>query len=450
MKSYDLNLRKYEIIRKGENMTYTFLELAAYFILYSFLGWVLEVSIIAIKDRRFRNRGFVNLPFCMMYGVIMDLLIILWPNLTNHPAFKLVTVFVVFVTIQSMAEFATSRICRRMMLKYEDITPYNGQWMNLLVAVLFSLGLWGIMELVHPFVYMLVHIVPKMILKIFCGICGVVIILDFLLTLYIMYRNCGNQKVSEYQQKGQEYQNDLNNRIYANIWGRLEQAYPNIEEQPQAEVPYVFAKGICLDKLIWVFLVSALLGDVIETIYCRAVGGIWMSRSSVLYGPFSIVWGIGAVVLTLVLSKFAEKPDRYIFFVGALIGGVYEYGCSLFTELVLGTVFWDYSWMPFNIGGRTNLLYMGFWGILSVVWIKLIYPKMSSLIEKLPALHGKVITWILVAFMICNALISAMAMVRYTQRQEGVSAENAVESFLDVNYGDALIERVWPNMVITE
>mgnify|MGYP003301139777 CR=1 FL=1 len=106
--------------------------------------------------------------------------------------------------------------------------------------------------------------------------------------------------------------------------------------------------------------------------------------------------------------------------------------------------------MPFNIGGRTNLLYMGFWGILAVVWIKVIYPKMSDCIEKLPALQGKVITWILVAFMICNALISAMAMIRYTQRQEGIEANNVMEEFLDLHYEDALIEKVWPNMVITK
>ncbi|MBP3677236.1 MAG: putative ABC transporter permease, partial [Agathobacter sp.] len=344
----------------------------------------------------------------------------------------------------------TSGICKRMLLKYEDITPYNGQWMNLVVAVLFSIGLWTIMELVHPFTYILTRILPEIVLQIFCGIFGGVIFLDFLLTLYIMYRNRGNRKVSEYQQLQQEYQSNLNSRIYERIWNRLDKAYPNIEDEPKADEKYIFAKGICLDKIIWVFLVSALLGDFIETIYCWAVGGTWMSRSSVLYGPFSIVWGIGAVVLTIVLSRFAQKPDRYIFLIGALIGGVYEYGCSLFTEIFLGTVFWDYSWMPFNIGGRTNLLYMGFWGILSVVWIKLIYPKMSHLIEKLPALQGKVITWILVAFMICNALISAMAMVRYTQRQEGIEAQNTMEIFLDTNYEDALIEKVWPNMVITK
>lgn len=431
-------------------MTYTYLELLAYFIIYSFMGWAIEVSIIAIKDRRFRNRGFVNLPFCIMYGLMMDILIVFWPHLSHHPVFKFVVAFVVFVTIQSMAERITSRICQRMLLKYEDITPYNGQWMNLLVALLFSIGLWGIMELIHPFTYMFIHILPKMVLKISCGLFAGVIFLDFLLTIYIMYKNRGNQKVSEYQQRQQEYQSNLNGKIYDRIWTRLDKAYPNIEDEAEADDTYVFAKGICLDKIIWVFLVSALLGDFIETIYCRAVGGTWMSRSSVIYGPFSIVWGIGAVVLTIVLARFADKSDRYIFLIGALIGGVYEYACSLFTEIFLGTVFWDYSWMPFNIGGRTNLLYMGFWGILSVVWIKLIYPKMSYYIEKLPALQGKVITWVLVVFMICNALISAMAMVRYTQRLEGIQAETAMELFLDSNYEDALIEKVWPNMVITK
>jgi uncharacterized membrane protein len=106
--------------------------------------------------------------------------------------------------------------------------------------------------------------------------------------------------------------------------------------------------------------------------------------------------------------------------------------------------------MPFNIGGRTNFLYMGFWGILSVGWMKLIYPKISYFVERFPVLQGKIITWVFVTFMICNALLSVVAMVRYTQRLEDIRAENAMEVFLDANYEDALIEKVWPNMVITE
>ena len=111
-----------------------------------------------------------------------------------------------------------------------------------------------------------------------------------------------------------------------------------------------------------------------------------MSRSSVIYGTFSIVWGFGAGILTVVLQRLAGKEDRYIFLAGSVLGGVYEYLCSVFTEIFLGTTFWDYSDMPFNIGGRTNLLYCIFWGLLSVVWVKICYPTISGWIEKLPPL----------------------------------------------------------------
>ena len=109
-----------------------------------------------------------------------------------------------------------------------------------------------------------------------------------------------------------------------------------------------------------------------------------MSRSSLIYGTFSVVWGFGAALLTVMLAGLADRPDRVIFLAGALLGGFYEYMCSVFTELVFGTVFWDYSDMPLNIGGRTNVLFMIFWGILSVVWIKILYPRLSALFEKIP------------------------------------------------------------------
>ena len=197
---------------------YSFWELFTFFIVYSFAGWLIEVGIVAIKERRFRNRGFVNLPFCTMYGVMMCLLIVLWPHMVEHPFYKLVVAFAIFVVVQSFAEFLTNRICHRMVLKYEDITPYNGQWMNLLVAILFAIGLWMVTELVHPFVYFVVDWMPELVLKICCVVLGTGIFLDFMITLYIMVKNRGNQKVNAFQQREQEKQSNLNGRIYKKIW----------------------------------------------------------------------------------------------------------------------------------------------------------------------------------------------------------------------------------------
>ena len=174
-----------------------------------------------------------------------------------------------------------------------------------------------------------------------------------------------------------------------------------------------------------------------------------MNRSRVLSGPFSFVWGLGAVVLTVTLQRLAEKNDRYVFAAGFVIGGAYEYMCSVFTELVFGTVFWDYSDMPLNIGGRTNVLFCFFWGVLAVVWIKMIYPPMSKSIESLPALAGKVATWVVVLLMVCNAALTCAAMFRYGGRAVQLEPANAFEEFLDSQYGDARMEERWPNMIVT-
>ena len=174
-----------------------------------------------------------------------------------------------------------------------------------------------------------------------------------------------------------------------------------------------------------------------------------MSRSSLVYGPFSIVWGFGAVLLTVVLQRFAGKPDRVVFLAGFVIGGAYEYLCSVFTELVFGTVFWDYSYMPLNIGGRTNVLFCIFWGILSVVWVRLLYPPMDRTIEKLPPLLGKIATWVIVAAMLSNCLLTGGAMLRYNTRQTDPTADNVIEQLLDERFDDEWVENRWPNMIVT-
>lgn len=62
----------------------------------------------------------------------------------------------------------------------------------------------------------------------------------------------------------------------------------------------------------------------------------------------------------MLLRQNQDKSDRYLFAFGTVLGGVYEYVCSAVTELLFGTVFWDYSKFKFNLGGRINLLYCFF------------------------------------------------------------------------------------------
>lgn len=227
----------------------------------------------------------------------------------------------------------------------------------------------------------------------------------------------------------------------------------------------MFAEGCCFYKLTALFFIGAFLGDLTETVFCLLTTGVLMSRSSVVYGPFSIVWGLGCALLTLFLYRYRNRSDRHIFLAGTLLGGAYEYVCSVFTELVFGTVFWDYSGFAFNLGGRINLLYCFFWGIAAVVWLKMIYPKLSNLIERLPVRAGKILCNCLIVFMVLNMAVSSLALARYTQRQTDGAGKETAESaasadraqdadplaaFLDEHFPDERMERIYPNAKLVE
>lgn len=186
-----------------------------------------------------------------------------------------------------------------------------------------------------------------------------------------------------------------------------------------------------------------ILGDITETIFCRITAGVWMSRSSLVWGPFSIVWGLAIALATWFLYNYRDRSDGFLFAFGTFLGGAYEYICSVFTEIVFGKVFWDYSDIPFNLGGRINLLYCFFWGIAAVVWLK------NSILSfraglKNPDEIRKIITWILIVFMVANMLVSTLALARYDERAHQKPAANAIEQTIDAHFPDARMEKSTP------
>ncbi len=101
------------------------------------------------------------------------------------------------------------------------------------------------------------------------------------------------------------------------------------------------------------------------------------------------MWGLAIAAVTQLLYRYKDSPASWLFVTGTLLGGAYEYLCSVFTEVVFGAVFWDYSAIPFNLGGRINLLYCFFWGFAAIAWFKVLYPPISAMPSRscLPAVR---------------------------------------------------------------
>ncbi len=426
----------------------TFVDLAQYFLLYSFLGWVLEVCCYAISKRRFYNRGLLSLPLLFSYGVTFDFMLLVLPSLESQRALQYLAILVISSVVQQLSNLMVNRVSPRLHLEPERNGLLSGNSRGILLALLAAGGFYFTYRVIHPMLLIPILLIPQLIRTILVWSLVILVALELLLVFFAL--RSGN--LDRYHRRAAATdQKNLADWITKKIWGRLQRAYPGIQEMSTEEQSrYTFSKGLCLDKLVWIFLICSLLGDLVETVYVGLVNGRWMSRSSVLYGPFSFVWGLGAVLLTVALQHLSQKNDRYIFLAGFVIGGVYEYGCSVFTELAFGKVFWDYSHMPLNIGGRTNVLFCFFWGVLATVWIKICYPAISRLIEKVPVVLGKVATWVVVVFMLCNAALTCAAMVRYSTRAVRPEPTNTLEGLLDQQYDDAYMEHRWPNMIVTD
>ena len=415
-------------------------------LLYSFLGWGVEVTVVSIRNRQFVNTGFLNIPFALPYGFTAAILMSVLDNLNGNLLLQYVLCFVVCWAVNAFSDHMVARLRHDSRGTDRELSRKE-KWTHWALTAGSAAVYLVVYLLIHPWIAGLVMLMPKLLLQIVGAVFAVLVAADLMCVILSLRK----KNVPGAAEQSRQFTNHLAAKITRAVQNRLEKYYPGIlEDQGTAQKKYVFAHGLCLDKLIWVFLLTSFLGALIEMVFCRITGGSWMSRSSVLYGPFSFVWGFGAVLLTIVLQRFANKSVLYIFVAGFIVGGAYEYLCSVFTEIVFGTVFWDYSYMPLNIGGRTNVLFCVYWGLLAVVWMKGIYPPMSGLIEKVPPVTGKIVTWVLVFVLLCDGLLTCGAMARYTDRLENPAPSNAVEEFFDSRYDDAWMENRWPNMIVTE
>ena len=419
------------------------------FFAYSFSGWVLETVTAAVRQKRFVNRGLVNGPLCVIYGITGSALMLVCRDLRG------IWLFLGSMIFSTLAEWIAGHVIEKMY--HERWWDYSHVKWNLDGYICFPVSvIWGILGFVTmrwgaPLLIGVFRMIPVTPAHLVIWILSGILILDVAATLCIL---SGRSRRIRQWQGVDSWLTGVSSRLERRIYGwvdrRIQNAYPEAtyrrELQAEAEQrKTVFAYGLCFYKIALLLVVGAFLGDIVETIFCRLTAGIWMSRSSFVWGPFSIVWGLAIALVTALLYKYKDKGDRFLFLTGTLLGGAYEYFCSVFTELVFGKVFWDYSKIPFNLGGRINLLYCFFWGIAAVVWFKILFPPVEKWIEKIPAVAGKILTWVLLGFMVCNILVSCVALVRYDERGNGVQATNAVQKWADAHYDDAKMKKIYPN-----
>lgn len=234
-------------------------------------------------------------------------------------------------------------------------------------------------------------------------------------------------------------------RFSANA-AEVDRELPMIKKSVREELPDA-------KKTIWLFVVACFIGYVIEMLFCVLVFGKLESRQGVLFGPFTQVYGIGAVVMcftVIPLSRLFRGQLGPTFAVSALVGGVVEYASSYIEELLFGTRSWDFSDQFLSVHGRTSLLFMIFWGFLGCVFVKWIYPALNRWIDKIKVSKSSVFCGLLVLFFAANFTLSDMAVNRWVARAQGSEAQSSADMFLDAHYPDARMKDIFPKMRVAE
>lgn len=429
----------------------TFYRLAWLFFCFSILGWVLETSLAAIRTRRYVDRSVLFGPWCLVYGVSGLLITVGLRELSGNLFF----LFLGSALLATVVEWLAGHLLEN--VSHTRWWDYSNRRFNLDGYICLSASvLWGLLGMVmvrwgNRLLLWALEFMPAPVRRVLVLALLVIFLLDGAATLLTLAGVVHKPHALERTGRRLDAVSArLGGWILRGCERRIQKAYPAASfVHEKREKPAVFAAGCSFAKLFWLFFIGAFLGDIVETIFCRVTGGVWMSRSSVVWGPFSLVWGIALALATLLLYRYKDKPASFLFWAGTLLGGVYEYLCSVFTELVFGTVFWDYSEIPFNLGGRINLLYCFFWGFAAVAWFRLAYPPLSRWIEAIPLTPGRVLTVVLVVFMAANVAASALAMGRYSQRAEGLPATASWQVWMDEHYPNEVMQRIYPNAVRT-
>ena len=426
----------------------TFFQLAWLFFIYSFLGWLGEVLATAVRQRRYLDRGVLGGPWCLIYGISGVLITVGFHELAVER--RVFFLFLFSAVLATAVEWIGGHILER--TTHARWWDYSHRKFNLDGYICLQASiLWGLLGVaaamwVAPLLLTAFGLMPALLRQVIIWVLVGLLALDGIGTLLTL---AGVRHVAPQAEDVHHRLTNITLRmglwILARTESRMMRAYPQADmTRRKKEKSATFAPGASFYKLFLLFFIGSFLGDIVETIFCKLTMGEWMSRSSLVWGPFSVVWGMALALCTLLMYRYKDKTAGWLFVAGTLLGGAYEYLCSVLSELVFGAVFWDYSHIPFNMGGRVNLLYCFFWGFAAVAWFKIFFPPLSAWIEKQPKRPATAVTWVLIVFMVVDCLVSAAALGRYTARMEGTPPANAIEQTIDEAFPDSYMHRVYP------
>lgn len=153
-------------------------------------------------------------------------------------------------------------------------------------------------------------------------------------------------------------------------------------------------------KYILLFFFYSFAGWCLESLYC-SIGEKKLINRGFLTGPLCPIYGVAALVITiLIYNPFKDKP-LLVFLLGIIFCDIVEYLTSFIMEKLFAARWWDYTYEFLNIKGRICLKHSLYWGVISVIFVNVIHPKVDALYTKI---NSNYIMYILAVILVIFAI----------------------------------------------
>lgn len=179
-------------------------------------------------------------------------------------------------------------------------------------------------------------------------------------------------------------------------------------------------------KVIFIdyFYIYSVLGWLVESIYCSLFAKPkphWINRGF-LYGPYCPIYGVGALMVLLVLWPLRNLP-MVVFIASMVLTSILEYFTSYILEKLFHTRWWDYSSKRFNLRGRICLKNSLLFGVMGLVLVYIIHPLIQESVMKVDMMVLTIIVLIVTFGFTFDLAITFNTLIQRNHVLEHISEE---------------------------
>ena len=202
------------------------------FMLYSFIGWCMEVTGKLIQYKRFINRGFLVGPYCPIYGTGAILITFLLNRYTNDPFVLFIMAILVCGTLEYLTSYFMEKIYHARWWDYSQRKfNINGR---VCLNTIIPFGLLGmfIMYVSNPFLIGKIEALPELTLNIlFWTLLAIYLLDNIVSTNVISYVGKTTKEFGKSLDNTEEITNKVKEALLnkSGLYRRLLEAYPKVQ-----------------------------------------------------------------------------------------------------------------------------------------------------------------------------------------------------------------------------